>query len=663
MSDEPKKPFYITTAIAYTSGKPHIGNLYEIVLADAIARFMRFSGYDVYFQTGTDEHGQKIQDKAEAAGMDPQAFVDMISGEIRRNWDVMNISYDRFIRTTDPDHMAKIQKIFKRYYEQGDIYKGMYEGWYCKPDESFYTESQLIDGKCPDCGRPVEYAKEEAYFFKLSNYAKRLEEYIESHPDFIQPESRKNEMLNNFIRPGLKDLCVSRTSFNWGIPVDFDPGHVVYVWIDALANYITFPGYNPDGDDEPSFKKYWPADLHLVGKDIIRFHTIYWPIMLMALDLPLPKKVFGHPWLLVGGGKMSKSKGNVIYADDLVHSFGLDAIRYYCLKEMPFAQDGNLTYDLIIDRVNGELVNILGNLVNRTMAMTNQYFDGVIPAKCIDEAMDSDLINEASTLFDRVSEKMADLRISDSMQLILDLFRRANKYVDETQPWVLAKDPDKRERLGGVLYNLLEVIRISACLIRCYLPDTGDKMLKMLSCSDNSMESCLSFGLLVPGTKLGASEKLFERIDPVKQMVAVEEYLANKPKSAAEAANVIAAAPATEETNENPPDEGSYITVDDFGKVELKVGKIISAEKHPDADKLLILKVDTGEKIRTIVSGIAKYYKPEEITGKTVTVVANLKPAKLRGILSEGMILMAEHDGKLSFVASSDDIPAGGSVR
>ncbi|MBO4360044.1 MAG: methionine--tRNA ligase [Eubacteriaceae bacterium] len=645
-----KKPYYITTAIAYTSGKPHIGNLYEIVLSDAIARYMRFAGKDVYFQTGSDEHGQKIQLKAEEQGITPKEFVDGIAAEIQRNWDVMNISYDRFIRTTDPAHEKVVQKIFRKLYEQGDIYKGEYEGMYCTPCESFFTESQLVDGKCPDCGREVTYAKEEAYFFKLSNYQDRLEKYILDHPDFIQPESRKNEMLNNFIRPGLKDLCVSRTSFSWGIPVDFDPAHVIYVWIDALSNYITFPGYDPDDGGNENFRKYWPADVHVIGKDILRFHTIYWPIMLMALGLPLPKKVFGHPWLIVGDGKMSKSKGNVIYADDLVDEFGCDSVRFYLLKEMPFAQDGALTTELLIERINGELVNILGNLVNRTMAMTNQYFGGTVPQGYYDEEADRELISMASSLTEEVSSKMEELKVADAMQLIFNVLRRSNKYIDETQPWLLAKDEAQRARLGGIMYNLLETIRICGVLLEPFIPDTGAKILAMLNTDRRSYEDNTSFGSLEVGTKLGETEKLFERIDAAKKL---EEINKKKQQAEKKAAPAVSADDKQEE----------LITIDDFSKVKLVTGKILEAEHHPDADKLLVLKVDTGDRVRTIVSGIAKYFSPAELVGKSVTVVANLKPAKLRGIMSDGMLLMAENGEALTFISPEKDIEPGSGIR
>ena len=643
-----KGPYYITTAIAYTSGKPHIGNVYEIVLADAIARFMRLYGYDVYLQTGTDEHGQKIQVKAEEAGVEPQVFVDSIAKEIKRNWDVMNTSYDKFVRTTDPHHEKIVQKIFKKLYEKGDIYKGEYEGMYCSPCESFFTQSQLVDGKCPDCGGEVSYAKEEAYFFKISKYQDRLVKHIEEHPEFIQPESRKNEMLNNFIRPGLRDLCVSRTSFTWGIPVDFDPGHVVYVWIDALSNYITFLGYDPDGENGDLFKKYWPADVHLIGKDILRFHTIYWPIMLMALDVPLPKKVFGHPWLLIGEGKMSKSKGNVIYADDLVDLFGVDAVRYYVLREIPFAQDGSLTYELLIERINGELVNILGNLVNRTAAMTQQYFDGVIPIPNTPEEIDDELIAMAEELPKIVAEKMDELRVADSIQAIFNLLRRSNKYIDETTPWLLAKDADKKARLGTILYNLLESIRISAVLLGAYLPDTAEKILTILNTKVDSYDSLLRFGGLVSDQKLNPASILFERIDVNKKMKEIEIFF-NKEKPVKKA----------EEANSGPEE----ITIEDFAKIQLITGEIISAEKHPDADKLYVLQVQTGDEQRQIVSGIAKHFSLEELPGKKVVVVANLKPAKLRGVISNGMLLMAEDKKKLAFISADSEIKNGSKIR
>ncbi len=645
-----KKPYYITTAIAYTSGKPHIGNVYEIVLADAIARFMRLYGYDVYLQTGTDEHGQKIQTKAEEAGVTPQEFVDGVASEIRRNWDIMNTSYDGFVRTTDPKHEKIVQKIFKILYEQDDIYKGEYEGMYCSPCESFFTPSQLADGKCPDCGGEVSYAKEEAYFFRISKYQDALVKHIEAHPDFIQPESRKNEMLNNFIKPGLKDLCVSRTSFNWGIPVDFDPKHVVYVWIDALSNYITFLGYDPDGENGELFEKYWPADVHLIGKDILRFHTIYWPIMLMALGVELPKKVFGHPWLLIGEGKMSKSKGNVIYADDLVNLFGVDAVRYFVLKEMPFAQDGSMTYELLIERINGELVNILGNLVNRTAAMTQQYFGGIIPEQGEATELDCELIGMASELAGNVAEKMDELRVSDSIQLIFNVLRRSNKYIDETTPWILAKDSAQKGRLGTVLYNLLETIRICGVLLGAYLPDTSQKILTILNTEATDFESLKTFGALRVGTKLNPAEILFERIDMNAKMKQIE--------SADTAVKTAAKLPET--TKEEQREE---ISIDDFAKVELRTGEIVSAEKHPDADRLYVLQISLGDEQRQIVSGIAKYFTIEELTGKRVVVVTNLKPAKLRGVMSYGMILMAEDKDGLHFIVAEGGGENGANIR
>ena len=636
-----KKPYYISTAIAYTSGKPHIGNTYEIVLADSIARYKRMTGYDVYFQTGTDEHGQKIETKANEAGISPKEFVDNVSGEIHRIWDIMNTSYDKFIRTTDPYHEKKVQQIFKKLYEKGDIYKGVYEGMYCEPCESFFTESQLVDGKCPDCGREVTYEKEEAYFFKLSKYADRLMEYIDSHPEFIQPESRKNEMVNNFLKPGLKDLCVSRTSFKWGIPVDFDEGHVVYVWIDALSNYITFLGYDVYGNHEDTFKKYWPADVHLIGKDILRFHTIYWPIMLMALDIPLPKQIFGHPWLLLGEGKMSKSKGNVIYADDLVDVFGVDSVRYYLLREMPFAQDGTLTYEQLIDRVNGELVNILGNLVNRTLAMSKKYFDGKVTNPNVKEDVDDDLIKHVTDTPRLVEEKMNELKVADAINLIIGLARRSNKYIDETMPWVLAKDESKADRLKTVLYNLLESIRVIGILITPFLPQTGENIIKMLNTKNDSYESALSFGGLEEDIVLNESFVLFNRLDPKEIMKQVGK----------------------EEKQEKKKDK-TEITIDDFAKVKLRTGKIVSARKHPNADKLLVVEVMVGEEKRQIVSGIAKFFTPEEVIGKNVVVVANLKPAKLRGEVSEGMLLLAEDkDGKLTFVSPEEDVESGLEVR
>ncbi|MEL7649197.1 MAG: methionine--tRNA ligase [Sedimentibacter sp.] len=651
-----KGKYYLTTAIAYTSGKPHIGNTYEIVLADSIVRFKKLNGYEVYFQTGTDEHGEKIQIKAEEAGKTPQQFVDEVAAEIKRIWDLMNTSYDRFVRTTDPEHVKKIQQIFKKLYDQGDIYKGYYEGWYCTPDEAFFTESQLVDGKCPDCGREVHMAREEAYFFRMSKYADRLMKHIEDHPEFIQPEARKNEMVNNFIKPGLQDLCVSRTSFDWGIPVTFDEKHVVYVWIDALSNYITFMGYDPDGNHTELYKKYWPADVHLIGKDILRFHTIYWPILLMALGEELPKQVFGHPWLLVGEGKMSKSKGNVIYADDLVDMFGVDAIRYFVLHEMPFASDGTLTYELIIERVNSDLANILGNLVNRTVTMTNKYFDGEIMAPVEKEPVDDELIRLALDTHDRVEKKMDELRVSDAIDEIFTLLRRSNKYVDETQPWVLGKDESKKARLGTVLYNLLESIRIAAVLLEPFLPETAQNILKQINSDKKDWESLSQFNGMVPGQKVGTPEILFARIDAAKK---IEEI--NKINEANLSAKQTEAEPKKEEVKEEQKEEAEdgLISIDDFAKVDLRVAEIVKAEKHPDADKLLILQLKLGEETRQVVSGIAKYYEPEELIGKKIVMVYNLKPVKLRGVDSNGMILAASKGKKLTLISTLEDIADG----
>ena len=651
-----KKPYYISTAIAYTSGKPHIGNTYEIVLADAIARYKRLTGYDVYFQTGTDEHGQKVETKAKEQGVTPQEFVDDIAGEIHRIWDVMNTSYDRFVRTTDPYHEAKVQKIFRKLHDQGDIYLDKYEGWYCQPCESFFTEAQLVDGKCPDCGREVTYESEEAYFFKLSKYADRLIKHIEDHPEFIQPESRKNEMINNFLKPGLKDLCVSRTSFKWGVPVDFDKKHVVYVWIDALSNYITFLGYDPDGNHEEKFNRYWPADVHLIGKDILRFHTIYWPIMLMALGVELPKQVFGHPWLLVGDGKMSKSKGNVIYADDLVDTFGVDAIRYYLLKEMPFAQDGTLTYDQIIERINGELVNILGNLVNRTLAMDKKYFGGKIENRKVSDEMDEEFINYVLGTPERVEEKMNELRVSDAMKEILSLARRSNKYIDETMPWVLAKQEESQDRLSTVLYNLLESIRFIGILIGAFLPETGEKILSMLGTEKKDYETLESFGALENGLVIGETEVLFNRLvaKDVYRKLGIEEEKPKKEKKKDK----------KKKKAEKKPETPSEITIDDFAKIDLRTGKIVSARKHPNADKLLVFEVEIGDEKRQIVSGIAHQFSPDELVGKRVTVVYNLKPVKLRGELSQGMLLLAEDENDvLSFIQTEDDFKTGLKIR
>lgn len=623
---KPKNNYYMTTAIAYTSGKPHIGNIYEIVLADSIARYRRNEGHNVYFMTGTDEHGQKIEEKALAANKTPQAFVDEVAGVIRGLFDLMNTSYDKFIRTTDPYHELQVQKMFKKLYEQGDIYKSEYEGWYCTACESFYTETQLKDGACPDCGGPVHKAKEESYFFKLSNYADRLIKHIETHPDFIQPESRKNEMINNFIKPGLQDLAVSRTSFKWGIPVDFDPKHVVYVWIDALSNYITGIGYDADGNHEERFKEFWPADLHLIGKDILRFHTIYWPIMLMALDIPLPKQVFGHPWLLVGEGKMSKSKGNVIYADDLVRLFGVDAVRYLMLHEMPFAQDGTLTYDIMVERINSDLANILGNLVNRTLAMTNKYNGGVVTNPKVSGDFDQELIDLALSTPKKVSEHMDRLRVQDSIDDIFDLLKRCNKYIDETSPWALAKDEANKARLNTVLYNLLESIRISAVLLEAYIPDTSKAILDQLNTQKRDFDSITEFGQLEEGTKITDKPTiLFARLDANEVMEKLQ--------------------PAPMKLDTKPE-----VTIDDFSKLDLRVGKILSCENHPDSDKLLVSQVQIDGTVRQIVSGLRPKFEASDLVGLNVAVVVNLKPVKLRGVISEGMILVGEKDSKMELV-------------
>ncbi len=646
-----KKPYFITTAIAYTSGKPHIGNTYEIVLTDAIARYKRQQGYDVFFQTGTDEHGQKIEEKARDAGITPKQFVDNVASVVRKNFDMMNTSYDYFIRTTDEQHEKQVQKIFKKLYEKGDIYKSTYEGMYCTPCESFWTESQLVDGCCPDCGRPVKKATEEAYFFKMQKYADRLIQYIEEHPEFIQPESRKNEMLNNFLRPGLQDLCVSRTSFTWGVPVDFDPKHVVYVWVDALTNYITSLGYDADGNHGENFKKYWPADVHIIGKDILRFHTIYWPIILMALDLPLPKQVFGHPWLLVGDGKMSKSKGNAIYADELVHYFGVDAVRYFVLHEMPFAQDGTITWDLMVERVNSDLANVLGNLVNRTISMQNKYFGGVISNPLEKEAIDEELISLAMDTPKRVEKAMDTLHVGEAIDEIFALLKRCNKYIDETTPWVLGKDESKKDRLATVLYNLMESIRIAAVLLSSYMPETSEKILDELSTSQRDAESLKEFGMLECGRTVDSKpEILFARIDMKEFMEKLEADKKAQEKAEAKA------------SKENKKDVKEEISIEDFTKVELKVGTIISAEKHPKADRLLVEQIDLGDETRQIVSGIAKSFKPEEVVGKKVVVVTNLKLVKLRGVESQGMILCASTEDDLDIVSIAKDLPNGTKV-
>ena len=652
--------YYITTAIAYTSGKPHIGNTYEVVLADSIARFKRQQGYDVFFQTGTDEHGQKIELKAEEAGITPKEFVDNVSTEIKRIWDLMNTSYDKFIRTTDADHEAQVQKIFKKLYDQGDIYKGYYEGLYCTPCESFFTESQLVDGKCPDCGRPVTPAKEEAYFFKMSKYAPRLIDYINTHPEFIQPVSRKNEMMNNFLLPGLQDLCVSRTSFTWGIPVSFDPKHVTYVWLDALTNYITGIGYDCDGNSSEQFNKLWPADLHLIGKDIIRFHTIYWPIFLMALDLPLPKQVFGHPWLLQGDGKMSKSKGNVIYADDLVDLFGVDAVRYFVLHEMPFENDGVITWELLVERMNSDLANTLGNLVNRTISMSNKYFGGVVTKTGAAEEVDDDLKAVVTATKAKVAAKMEELRVADAMTEIFGLFKRCNKYIDETMPWALAKDEAKKDRLEEVLYNLVESITIGACLLESFMPETTEKILAQLNAEKRSYEELDQFGLYVSGNKVTDQPQiLFQRLD-VKEVMEKVEVIQAKQKAA------MAAASQEEEKEEEavidlePKEE---ITFEDFGKMQFQVGEIISCEPVKKSKKLLCFQVKVGSQVRQIVSGIKAYYKPEDTIGMKVMVLTNLKPAKLAGMMSEGMLLCAEDaEGNGCLMTPEKAMPAGAEI-
>ena len=665
-----KKKFYMTTAIAYTSGKPHIGNTYEIVLADAIARFRRMQGYDVFFQTGTDEHGQKIELKAEEAGVSPKEFVDNVSAEIKRIWDLMNTSYDKFIRTTDDYHEKQVQKIFKKLYEKGDIYKGSYEGLYCTPCESFWTPSQLVDGKCPDCGRGVQPAKEEAYFFRMSKYADRLIDHINQHPEFIQPVSRKNEMMNNFLLPGLQDLCVSRTSFKWGIPVDFDPKHVVYVWLDALTNYITGIGYDCDGESSDLFKKNWPADLHLIGKDIIRFHTIYWPIFLMALDLPLPKQVFGHPWLLQGDGKMSKSKGNVLYADDLVEQFGVDAVRFFVLHEMPFDNDGVITWELMVERINSELANTLGNLVNRTISMSNKYFGGVVSNGEVVEPVDRELRETAVAAAQKASDKMDELRVADAITEIFNLFKRCNKYIDETMPWALAKDESKKGRLATVLYNLVEAISIGACLLEPFMPETSAKILSQLGAKKRSLEVMNMFGLYQSGTKVtDKPEILFARLDVNEVLAKVEA----KKEAEAEAAGTAGA-----EENGNADAAGQdgngaaavidieakpEITFEDFAKLQFQVGEIIACEAVKKSKKLLCSQVRVGSQVKQIVSGIKAHYTPEEMVGKKVMVVVNLKPAKLAGVLSEGMLLCAEDaEGNLALMTPEKDMPAGAEI-
>jgi methionyl-tRNA synthetase len=647
------KKFYISTAIAYTSKVPHIGNTYEAVLADAIARFKRLTGHEVYFLTGTDEHGQKIQEQAENDGLRPKEHVDKIAAEIRRIWDFMNVSYDQFIRTTDKQHEETVQKIFKKLYDQGDIYKGSYEGLYCTPCESFYTESQLVDGKCPDCGREVAHASEEAYFFKLSKYQDRLMKHIEKNPTFIWPESRKNEMINNFLKPGLQDLCVSRTSFNWGIPVSFDNRHVIYVWIDALSNYITALGYNPLGESGELFNKYWPADLHLIGKDIVRFHTIYWPIILMALGVELPKQVYGHPWLLQGKDKMSKSKGNVIYAEELVKFFGVDAVRYYLLKEMPFGQDGNITYEHIIAKTNSDLANNLGNLVNRTVTMVSKYFEGKIAEPSCKEEIDQELINLALDTPKKVEECMNEYRSADALDEIVTLLKRSNKYIDETQPWILAKEEDKKERLATVLYNLLESIRIASVLLYPFIPDTAIEIQRQINAQKTDWATLKTFDGTAAGTAVNEAKPLFVRIDEEKKLadIAASKEEAEKPKE--EKAEAIA----------EVPQEEKYITIDDFAKIDLKVAKVLECEKVEGSDKLLKLQLEVGKEKRQVVSGIAKYYKSEDLVGKYVILVANLKPVKLRGIESNGMILAADNGEDVVVVTPLSEIPSGSKVR
>ena len=652
-----KGKFYMTTAIAYASGKPHIGNTYEAVLADSIARFKRKDGYDVFFQTGTDEHGQKIELKAAEAGVTPQEYVDKASAEIKRIWDLMGTSYDKFIRTTDPDHEKQVQKIFKRLYDQGDIYKGSYEGMYCTPCESFWTQSQLKDGKCPDCGREVKPAKEEAYFFRMSKYAQRLIDHINSHPEFIQPVSRKNEMMNNFLLPGLQDLCVSRTSFKWGIPVDFDEKHVVYVWLDALTNYITGIGYDAEGNSSEQYKKLWPADLHLIGKDIIRFHTIYWPIFLMSLDLPLPKQVFGHPWLLQGDGKMSKSKGNVLYADDLVDFFGVDAVRYFVLHEMPFENDGVISWELMVERLNSDLANTLGNLVNRTISMSNKYFGGVVADKGAAEAVDEDLKAVVTGTYDKVAAKMEGWRVADAITDIFTLFKRCNKYIDETEPWVLAKDPAKADRLATVLYNLTESIVIGASLLEPYMPGTAEKIAAQLNTSLRSFEECTTFGGYISGSKVTEKpEILFARLD-VKEVLEKAAAMFEARKALAEEAE--------EEKEEDVMEltKKPEITFEDFEKMQFAVGEIIKCEPVPKSKKLLCSQVKIGKEVKQIVSGIRAHYTAEEMVGKKVMVLVNLKPAKLAGVLSEGMLLCAEDaEGNLALVTPEKNMPAGAEI-
>ena len=639
-----KEKYYLTTAIAYASGKPHIGNTYEIIMADAIARYKRMKGFDVFFQTGTDEHGQKIEEKAKKANMEPQQYVDKIAQEIRNVFDLMNVSYDKFIRTTDKDHELQVQKIFEKLYKQGDIYKSEYEGWYCTECEAFFTDNQLVDGKCPDCGREVHREKEESYFFRMSKYANHLMEYIESHPQFIQPESRKNEMINNFLKPGLQDLCVSRTSFKWGIPVTFDPKHVVYVWIDALSNYITGIGYDCDGNSSEQFNKYWPADLHLIGKDIIRFHTIYWPIMLLALGLPLPKQVFGHPWMLFGEDKMSKSRGNVIYADDLVHFFGVDAVRYFVLSEMPFAQDGSITWQLVMERINSELANVYGNLVNRTIAMTNKYFNGQLTEPDCYEELDQQLIDTCKQTVTKYYEKMDQLRVADAIDAVFDLLRRSNKYIDETSPWTLAKQPENKARLNTVLYNLLESIRVASVLLTPFMPETSKEVFRQINTEKTDFASIETWGNYEKNNKVvETTNVLFARVDEKKTMDEIMQYMESK----AEVKTTFK----------------EEVSIEDFDKLDIRIGTVMDCQRHPKADKLLVFDIKCGSDRRTIVSGIAQYYQPEDLIGKKVAFIANLAPRKLRGIESKGMILSAEDAKGNLEVVTVDKVEDGADIR
>ena len=639
-----KEKYYLTTAIAYASGKPHICNTYEIIMADAIARYKRMKGFDVFFQTGTDEHGQKIEEKAKKANMEPQQYVDKIAQEIRNVFDLMNVSYDKFIRTTDKDHELQVQKIFEKLYKQGDIYKSEYEGWYCTECEAFFTDNQLVDGKCPDCGREVHREKEESYFFRMSKYANQLMEYIESHPQFIQPESRKNEMINNFLKPGLQDLCVSRTSFKWGIPVTFDPKHVVYVWIDALSNYITGIGYDCDGNSSEQFNKYWPADLHLIGKDIIRFHTIYWPIMLLALGLPLPKQVFGHPWMLFGEDKMSKSRGNVIYADDLVHFFGVDAVRYFVLSEMPFAQDGSITWQLVMERINSELANVYGNLVNRTIAMTNKYFNGQLTEPDCYEELDQQLIDTCKQTVTKYYEKMDQLRVADAIDAVFDLLRRSNKYIDETSPWTLAKQPENKARLNTVLYNLLESIRVASVLLTPFMPETSKEVIRQINTEKTDFASIETWGNYEKNNKVVENTNvLFARVDEKKTMDEIMQYMESK----AEVKTTFK----------------EEVSIEDFDKLDIRIGTVMDCQRHPKADKLLVFDIKCGSDRRTIVSGIAQYYQPEDLVGKKVAFIANLAPRKLRGIESKGMILSAEDAKGNLEVVTVDKVEDGADIR